>query len=54
LNAGPVERIYRRLLKYAGKDAPKYTADELKIIASPIDFVGLNIYAPPFCVAVDA
>jgi len=37
-------------LAYAGKDAPKYTADELKIISSPIDFVGLNIYAPQFYV----
>jgi beta-glucosidase len=37
-------------LEYAGKDAPKFTADELKIIGSPIDFVGLNIYAPQFYV----
>ena len=37
-------------LAYAGKDAPKYTADELRIISSPIDFVGLNIYAPQFYV----
>src|SRR4051812_14459808 len=37
-------------LAYAGADAPKYTADELKIIASPIDFVGLNIYAPQYYV----
>jgi beta-glucosidase len=35
-------------LDYAGKDAPKFTADELKIIGSKIDFVGLNIYAPQF------
>ena len=35
-------------LEYAGKDAPKFTADELKIIGSKIDFVGLNIYAPQF------
>ena len=35
-------------LEYAGKDAPKFTADELKIIGSDIDFVGLNIYAPQF------
>ena len=33
-------------LQYAGADAPKFTADELKIIAQPNDFVGLNIYAP--------
>src|SRR6266700_2870588 len=37
-------------LAYAGKNAPKYTADELKTISTPIDFVGLNIYAPQFYV----
>jgi beta-glucosidase len=42
-------------LEKAGKDAPKYTADELKIIASPVDFVGLNIYAPQsYVVAADS
>ncbi len=30
--------------------APKFTANELKIISSPNDFVGLNIYAPQFYV----
>lgn len=35
-------------LEYTGKDAPKFTADELKIISSPLDFVGLNIYAPQY------
>jgi beta-glucosidase len=33
-------------LAEAGKDAPKYTADDLRIISSPIDFVGLNVYKP--------
>jgi beta-glucosidase len=33
-------------LKNAGKDAPKFTDDELKIIASPLDFVGINVYKP--------
>jgi beta-glucosidase len=37
-------------LAYAGKNAPKFTDDELKIIASPNDFVGLNIYAPQYYV----
>jgi beta-glucosidase len=37
-------------LKYAGKDAPKYTDEELKIISSPMDFLGLNIYAPQYYV----
>jgi beta-glucosidase len=35
-------------LEYAGAAAPKFTAEELKIISSPTDFVGLNIYAPQF------
>src|SRR3984885_4568732 len=35
-------------LEYAGKDAPKFTPEELKIIGSKIDFVGLNIYAPQY------
>src|SRR5215468_2187821 len=38
-------------LEYSGKDAPKFTADELKIISSKNDFVGLNIYAPQFYIA---
>jgi beta-glucosidase len=37
-------------LAYTGADAPKYTADELRIIASPNDFVGLNIYTPQYYV----
>ena len=37
-------------LEYAGAAAPKFTAGELKIISSPNDFVGLNIYAPQFYV----
>jgi beta-glucosidase len=38
-------------LEYSGKDAPKFTAEELKIIGSRNDFVGLNIYAPQFYIA---
>jgi len=37
-------------LAHAGKNAPKFTAEELKIISTPVDFVGLNIYAPQFYV----
>src|SRR5262245_8916614 len=33
-------------LKNAGKDAPKFTDEDLKIISSPLDFVGLNVYKP--------
>lgn len=39
-----------RFLENAGKDAPKYTVDELKIISSSVDFVGLNVYRPEFYV----
>ena len=30
----------------AGADAPKFTPQDLEIIASPVDFVGLNVYSP--------
>src|SRR5665647_2515229 len=29
-----------------GKDAPKFTEEELKIISSPVDFIGINVYRP--------
>ena len=56
LNAGFLGAlVWRRkytdgFLAYAGAAAPKFTADELRIISSPNDFVGLNIYAPQFYV----
>jgi beta-glucosidase len=31
-------------LEAAGKDAPQFTAEDLAIISSPLDFVGINIY----------
>jgi beta-glucosidase len=33
-------------LKDAGKDAPRFTDEDLKVIASPMDFVGINVYKP--------
>ncbi|PWT76566.1 MAG: beta-glucosidase, partial [Bacteroidetes bacterium] len=33
-------------LKKTGKDAPKFTEEDLKIISSPLDFVGINVYKP--------
>jgi beta-glucosidase len=33
-------------LKSLGADAPKFTAEEMKIISTPLDFTGLNIYEP--------
>jgi beta-glucosidase len=38
-------------LEYSGKDAPKFTPEELKVIGAKNDFVGLNIYAPQFYIA---
>jgi beta-glucosidase len=41
-------------LAEAGKDAPQFTAEDLRIISSPIDFLGLNIYKPDhYVVAAD-
>jgi beta-glucosidase len=40
-------------LKQLGADAPKYTAEEMKIIASPLDFVGINIYQPTYVRAAE-
>jgi len=33
-------------LAYAGANAPTFTPEDLKVISSPIDFVGLNVYMP--------
>jgi beta-glucosidase len=33
-------------LASAGKDAPTFTDEDLRIIASPLDFVGINVYRP--------
>jgi beta-glucosidase len=38
-------------LKQTGKDAPKFTAEELKTISAPLDFVGINVYKPSIYVA---
>jgi beta-glucosidase len=35
-------------LNTAGPDAPKFTPEDLKIISSPLDFVGINIYFPTY------
>ncbi|QIA25774.1 beta-glucosidase [Mesorhizobium sp. AA22] len=37
-------------LKEAGKDAPKFTDDDLKVISSTLDFVGINVYKPTYYV----
>lgn len=33
-------------LKAEGADAPQFTSEDLKIISSPMDFVGINVYKP--------
>jgi beta-glucosidase len=33
-------------LEENGKDAPKFTDEDLNIIGSPLDFVGINVYCP--------
>ncbi len=35
-------------LKREGANAPKVEADDMKIIGSPLDFVGLNVYTPEY------
>jgi len=40
-------------LKDLGADAPKFTAEEMKIISSPLDFVGLNVYDPTWVRAAE-
>ncbi|BDI28232.1 beta-glucosidase [Capsulimonas corticalis] len=41
-------RYHPGYLESAGADAPVFTDDEMAAIASPIDFVGLNLYAPTY------
>jgi beta-glucosidase len=35
-----------RYLAGAGRDAPRFTAEDMRIIGSPLDFVGINVYRP--------
>jgi beta-glucosidase len=37
-------------LQAAGADAPKFTDEEMRIIGSPLDFVGINVYIPSLLV----
>jgi beta-glucosidase len=41
-------------LRQAGADAPKFTPEDLKTIAAPIDFLGINIYNPTYVRADDS
>ena len=37
-------------LEQVGPDAPRFTDEEMKIIATPTDFTGLNVYKGQYCV----
>lgn len=41
-------------LKRLGADAPKFTAEEMTIIRSPMDFTGINVYQPAYVRADDS
>ena len=41
-------------LKRLGPDAPKFTAEDLKVISSKLDFAGINIYQPTYVRASDS
>jgi len=41
-------------LKGLGANAPKFTSEEMTIIKSPMDFVGINIYQPTYVRADDS
>ncbi|MBN2640458.1 MAG: beta-glucosidase [Victivallales bacterium] len=38
-------------LEEMGDNAPEFNDEEMKIISSPIDFVGINVYAPVYIIA---
>jgi len=42
-----------RYLKMLGPDAPVFTAEDMRIIGEPLDFVGLNCYGPCLVRAAD-
>jgi beta-glucosidase len=51
LNAGYLTVIMEgrytdAFLSSAGADAPKFTPMDLKVISTPLDFVGINVYMP--------
>jgi beta-glucosidase len=41
-------RYTNSYLQKLGNNAPKFTADEMDIIKTPLDFVGLNVYQPTY------
>ena len=47
-------RYMPEYLEQQGANAPKFTDEELKIIGSPLDFVGANVYTPAYVRAADS
>ncbi|HUO00405.1 MAG TPA: GH1 family beta-glucosidase [Bradyrhizobium sp.] len=59
LNAGYLTvildgRYTEAYLAAAGTAAPKFTEQELQAIASPLDFVGINVYTPTYVRAAES
>ncbi len=57
LNAGYLTvmlegRYTDAFLSSAGAEAPQFTDEDLKVIASPVDFLGINVYAPKYVRAI--
>ena len=46
-------RYLESYLSHEGVNAPKFTAEDMKIIGAPLDFVGFNIYSPTWVRAAD-
>ncbi|HEX4037086.1 MAG TPA: GH1 family beta-glucosidase [Acidobacteriaceae bacterium] len=46
-------RYTDRYLRDLGPDAPHFTPEELKIIATPIDFLGINVYTTQEAIPTD-
>jgi len=47
-------RYSESYLKSAGKDAPKFTDEDMRAIGSPLDFIGVNIYLPKMYVTASS
>src|SRR5207244_3201344 len=41
-------KYHPNYLKEQGPDAPVFTDAEMKVINTPLDFVGMNLYAPTY------
>jgi beta-glucosidase len=59
LNAGILTvmlegRYTDAFLLSAGADAPRFNDEDLRAIASPVDFVGINVYMPTYVRAIGA